>query len=117
MNSFTVEFYEKRDGKCPVLEFLNTLDLKKEAKMAREITLLEMFGANLREPHCKYIDDGIFELRVVMGSNIFRIFYFFHLNKRIIMTNGFIKKTNRIPKRELKLAKNYRKDFLQREGI
>ena len=33
------------------------------------------------------------------------------------MTNGFIKKTNRIPKRELKLAKNYRKDFLQREGI
>ena len=50
MNSFTVEFYEKRDGKCPVLEFLNTLDLKKEAKVAREITLLEMFGTNLREP-------------------------------------------------------------------
>ena len=85
MNSFTVEFYEKRDGKSPVLEFLNTLDLKKEAKVAREITLLEMFGTNLREPHCKYIDDGIFELRVVMGSNIFRIFSYYKSRKKSIL--------------------------------
>ena len=85
MNSFTVEFYEKRDGKCPVLEFLNTLDLKKEAKVAREITLLEIFGTDLREPHCKYIDDGIFELRVVMGSNIFRIFSYYKSRKKSIL--------------------------------
>ena len=42
--------------------------------------------------------------------------YFFYVGNRIILTNGFIKKTQKTPRKELELAKQYKKDFLERIG-
>ena len=42
--------------------------------------------------------------------------YFFYYGGRIILTNGFIKKTQKTPRSEIERAKQYRKDFLEREG-
>lgn len=46
------------------------------AKILREFELLEEYGNELREPYSKYIEDGIFELRIRVGTDISRIFYF-----------------------------------------
>ena len=103
---FMVAFYEKSDGTKPAVEFLQSLDNKMRAKMLRAIGLLQEFGGDLREPFSKPLGDGIFELRAQVGNNISRVLYFFIVGKRIILTNGFIKKTQKTPEREIALARN-----------
>ena len=85
------------------------------AKLVDTIQLLQDNGYELREPYCKYVSDHIFELRAKFGSNITRIFYFFHVNRIIILTNGFVKKTQKTPKEEIEKAKQYRLDYLRRK--
>ena len=61
------------------------------------------------------MEDGIFELRCKLGSNITRALYFFYVGKRIVVTNGFVKKTQNTPPGEIKLAKDRRKDWIERQ--
>ena len=116
MQKFEVIFYEKENGDCPVEEFLNSLDVKMRAKMLGLLELLEEKGTQLREPYSKPIDDGIFEIRCKIGNNISRVLYFFYYEGKIILTNGFIKKTQKTPSKEIKRAKKYRVDFKERMG-
>ena len=109
---FTVEFYEMEDGRQPVREFLLSLDKKMRAKLLHRIVLLRDNGTALREPYSKPIGDGIFELRTVFSSNITRVLYFFYRGQTIILTNGFIKKTQKTPPGEIDRAKKYRADYL-----
>lgn len=115
MSRYDVLFYEKPDGTEPAREFLDSLDRKMRAKLVKEIELLEEFGPELREPYSKAIGEGIFELRAKLGSDISRIFYFFFVGHRIILTNGFIKKTTKTPQGEKDRAKRYRAEYLSRE--
>ena len=62
------------------------------------------FGSNLVMPHTQTIEGGLFELRVKGKEGIARIFYCTRVGKRIVMLHVFIKKTQKIPKKELKLA-------------
>lgn len=112
---FQVEFYETADGKVPTQEFLDSLDPKMNAKMVGLMEILEEKGTLLREPYSAPLEDGIFELRAVQGSNISRALFFFYLQGRIVITHGFIKKTQKTPKAQIELAKKYRADFLNRQ--
>lgn len=112
---FTVEFYETTDGESPIADFLNSLDEKMRAKVVGLMEILEEKGTSLRLPYSEHLDDGIFELRCKLGSNITRSLYFFYANGRIIFTNGFVKKTQKTPNKIIELAKKYRLDFLKRE--
>ena len=114
MTDFTVIPYEKENGEAPVEDFLNSLDVKMRAKMYGMIGILQEKGNQLREPYSKHLDDGIFELRCKFGSNITRVLYFFYFKKQIILTNGFIKKTQKTPSEEIKLAKQRRSDYIRR---
>lgn len=114
MGKFIVEFYETENGNIPVEEFLKMLDVKMRAKLLGIIKILQEKGNRLREPYSKHLDDGIFELRGKVGSDISRVLYFFYYNKKIILTNGFIKKTQKTPKTEIDKAKKYRSDYLER---
>ena len=115
MSEFKMIFYEKEDGTMPVQDFLDSLDFKMRAKMLGTIEMLRKNGNQLREPYSKPLDDGIMELRAIVGTNISRVLYFFVIGKKVILTNGFIKKTQKTPKREIDLAKKYRADYLERE--
>lgn len=116
MKEFEIIFYNKPNGSEPAKDFLLSLDKKMRAKVIMLIELLSVNGPDLREPYSKHISDGIFELRAKIRSDISRILYFFVIGKRIIITNGFIKKTAKTPKSEIELAKKYRNDFLNREA-
>ena len=113
---FQLEFYETEDGKHPVQDFLDSLDNKMAAKLIALMEILEERGTELRLPYSEALDDGIFELRCKQGSNITRALYFFYIGKRIIVTNGFVKKTQKTPVGELKLAKSRREDWIRRHG-
>ena len=88
-----------------------------QAKIFKNLELLEIRGNELREPFSRHIEDGIFEIRNKVGNDITGIFYFFVIGQKIILTNGFIKKTQKTPKAEITLAKKYRNDYLNREEI
>ena len=113
---YKLEFYVTADGKEPVIDFLDSLDSKMGAKLLGLMELLEKNGPLLREPYSAPLGDGIFELRCKLGSNITRTLYFFYTGKQIVVTNGFVKKTQKTPRQEIKLAKERRKDWLSRKG-
>ena len=112
---FDVIFYDLPNGREPVREFLDSLDHKMRAKMLREIGLLAVNGNDLREPDSKSVGNGIFELRAKVGSDISRVLYFFFVGQRVILTNGFIKKTAKTPPAEKERALRYRAEYLSRE--
>ena len=111
MNEYEVSFYETADGRRPAEEFIASLDKKMIAKTLKDIDLLKAVGPALREPHSKPLGDGIFELRTQVASNISRVLYFFVVGHKIILTHGFVKKTQKTPPSEIETAKTYRKDY------
>ena len=115
MQRFEVEYFEKEDGTYPAEEFILSQDVKMRAKLFRLLELLEEKGNTLREPYSKSLDDGIFEIRTKFGSDITHVLYFFAVGKKVILTNGFIKKTQKTPASEITLAKQYRADYLARK--
>lgn len=86
------EFYESQPQK--VRDKIDwTLCLLRDLDVVPEIYLKHMEGT-----------DGLYEVRVKMGSNIYRIFCFFDAGNLIVLGNGFQKKTQKTPKNEIKLA-------------
>jgi len=114
MKKFTVEFFEGENGNKPVEEFLLSLDVKMRAKLLGIIGILQEKGNQLREPYSKHIVDGIFEIRGKVGSDISRVLYFFYYDGKIILTNGFIKKSQKTPNKEIEKAIKYRINYIER---
>lgn len=85
-------------------KFISSLEESTIAKVARTIVLLEKFGFSLMMPHSKKISNNLFELRI-KGQQEARIFYCFHKGEAYLLT-GFVKKSPRIPQKELERAKN-----------
>jgi len=83
-------------------KFIKSLEKPTVAKVLRTIDLLELFGPRLGMPHAKRISEQLFELRI-RGKQEVRIFYTFYKNK-IILLHGFIKKSAKIPKKEMNNA-------------
>ena len=122
----TIEFYS--DSKdCPVENFLNSINKKTQrdqerhlnnqklkAKTLKNIYRLALEGSNARAPLSEYVADGIYELRTKQQSNIDRIFYFFVFGNKIILTNGYIKKSQKMEQNEFEKAKKYRDEYLRR---
>ena len=84
-------------------------------KLVMTLKVLQEQGNRLREPYSKHLEDGIFEVRGKVGSDISRVLYFFYYGGRIILTNGFIKKTQKTPPEEIALAQKYRADYFYRK--
>ncbi|MBP5163731.1 MAG: type II toxin-antitoxin system RelE/ParE family toxin [Spirochaetales bacterium] len=111
----TVDFYRTADGRCPVREYLDSLEPKDAVKIAFSISIVEELDV-IPSSYFKHLDDGIYEIRAQRGGNIFRLLGFFFRGSLVILTNGFSKKTQKTPKKEISLAKDRRKDFLSRQG-
>ena len=115
MQEFEIVFYKNDKGEKPVEDFLDSLSDKMRAKMLLSIRIVREKGYQTRMPYSEELEDGIFELRAKVGSDISRVLYFFVVGRKIILTNGFIKKTQKTPKSEIELAKKNRADYLSRE--
>jgi len=65
------------------------------------------------EDYLKHLEgtDGLYEIRVQIGSDIFRIFCFFDEGKLIVLANGFQKKSQKTPKSEIEKALKIKKEY------
>ena len=85
------------------------------ARYLRLTDLMVEFGANLGSPHTKSIETGLFELRVKSKEGIARVFFCTKIGKKIIMLHCFIKKSQKTPKKEIKIARTRMKEVFKNE--
>ena len=95
------------------LEFFNAQKEDDKKKFNCTLQLISIQD-RIPEKYVKHItgSDGIFEVRVEVGSDIFRVFSFFDKGNLVILVNGFQKKTQKTPKAEIKLAEKLKKEYL-----
>ena len=117
MEKYDIIFYETGNGEAPARDFIRSLTPKLTAKVLRTLDLLESNGPSLRMPYSRLLEDGIFELRVIFGTDICRVLYYFSAGRIVILTNGFIKKEQKTPRRMIELAKKYRDDYERRRRL
>ncbi|OGM28458.1 hypothetical protein A2801_00880 [Candidatus Woesebacteria bacterium RIFCSPHIGHO2_01_FULL_41_10] len=110
---FKIIYYSDISGRKPVEEFL--LELKRANNPLAEQTFkgLEKLKnrAYHKEPLSKHIEPGLWELRIRSGTNILRILYTFSKGQVVILLHVFIKKQQRIPKREIEVARKRLKEL------
>jgi phage-related protein len=65
------------------------------------------------ETYLKHIEntDGLFEIRIQLASDIFRIFCFFDQGQLVVLANGFLKKTQKTPKKEIEKALKIKEEY------
>lgn len=92
--------------------FFEKQSKKVKAKIIWTFVLLEDLQ-RIPETYLKHIEstDGLYEIRVQFGSDIFRIFCFFDRGQLIILANGFQKKTQKTPKKEIELALKIKEEY------
>ncbi len=103
----TVTFY-----KDYFVEFFVKQREKVQDKITWTLELIELLE-KIPETYLKHLEntDGLYEIRVKQGSDIFRIFCFFDKGKLIVLTNGFQKKEQKIPKKEIEKALKIKKEY------
>ena len=94
------------------LDFVSSLPLKVKAKISWVIDLIETVE-RVPEKHLKHIEgtNGLYEIRIAAGTNIFRIFCFFDRGKLVVLMNGFQKKTMKTPANEIERALKIKKEY------
>ena len=109
---YEVEFYKDYRDRCQVIDFLGRLQVRERAKVSKWIEMLKRQGPDLPRPYADIIKGKIRELRIGLGTNEYRFLYFFCV-KRIIITHGFIKKTDKVPVEDIKMADRIMEDFMR----
>ena len=110
-----IVFYRTESGGCPIEEFLDGLTSQQALKVAWVLQLIEELDVVPVQYFKKLVHtDDIWEVRVPSGGNIFRLLGFLEGGHVVVLTHGFQKKTQKTPKKEIKLAENRKKDYLKR---
>ena len=107
MRNFRFDF-ASYDDSVPMIDFIDGLSIKERALILKNIEKLVEYKNNdysLSPKFTKYLRDGIFELKVELQNKTSRSLYFYEKNQMIIFTNGFIKKTQKTPPKEIEKAK------------
>ena len=109
-----VEFYTNSQNRCPVLEYLNSLPEKEQAKARNDLKLLREFGVLLTLPHARSLrgHKPLWELRPYPN----RLIYFLHTGRRFVVLHAFRKTKQKTPRNEIKVAERRMNEFMERLG-
>lgn len=92
--------------------FMASLSEKERLKMKYLLSLLETED-RMPVKFIKHISDGIYELRLSYSGNIYRLFFIFDEGNIVVLFNGFQKKTQKTPKKEIEKAKKIKEDYYE----
>ena len=113
-----IYFYRTESGSCPVEEFLESLQSKQAQKVAWVLQLIEEFDVVPVQYFKKLVNtDDLWEVRVQIGGNIFRIIGFLDDEQLVVLNHAFQKKTQKTPKNDIKLAEMRKRDYLNRRRV
>ncbi len=113
--------YYKKNNINLFFNFVLGLDNKRlQAKIIRDLELLQKLGYQLGLPYVKPITDcdgKIYELRTKHSSNIVRTHFFFYKQSQIFVLNAYLKKDQKASKREIKKACSYKSQIVKEEDL
>lgn len=105
-------------GRCPVEEFLDSLNSKQAQKVAWVLQLVEELDVVPVQYFKKLVgSEEIWEVRVQVGNNIFRILGFLDGAELIVLNHAFQKKTQKTPIKEIRAAERRKRDYLARNKL
>ncbi len=107
-----VIFYCETDGAVPLLQWLDSLPEKVREKCLFRVRRLAALGHELRRPEADFLRDGIYELRVGLRGQNYRMLYFFHGAVAAVLSHSLIKE-DRVPAKEIELAIRRKRMFEQ----
>ncbi|MEJ2500765.1 MAG: type II toxin-antitoxin system RelE/ParE family toxin [Campylobacterales bacterium] len=108
-----VVFFTDKNGSKPVYEWILSLEEKTKTVVLRNLDLLEQLGTGIREPYVKHLEEKLYEVRAKDHKGIYRIIYFAHTGKRFVLLHGFVKKTQKTPRKEIDIAKQRMKEMIK----
>ncbi len=113
----SVAFYRTQKGRCPVNEFLDSLPGKAAQKVAWVLKLVQELDSVPRQYLRKLTAaDEIWECRITFGGDTLRILGFYRGRSRLVLTHGFMKKTQKTPPQEIAEAQRLKADHIRRYG-
>lgn len=113
MDEYAVEYYSSDNGRCPLQEMLDEMPSKHAAKALKFLQLLEEKGPNLPRPYADALRGKIRELVVDIQHHAYRFLHFYS-GRTIVMTHGFLKKSQSTPPEEIDRAERLMNDWLRR---
>ena len=95
-------------------DFMLEQEPKVRVKIAKVIELVEQLE-RIPAKNFRFIEgtDGLYEIRVQLGSNIFRVFCFFDEGRLVVLLSGFQKKTQKTPTKEIEKAERLKKEYYE----
>lgn len=106
IHKWKIKYWESQSGDNPVFDFIEDLSDRAQSKIYYSFTLLEEYGLDLKKPYVKKMTGHDFwELRI-LGNDSLRFFYVAVVSHTFLILHGFIKKSNKTPKKEIKIAVN-----------
>ena len=115
---WTVVFYADENGRCPIKEFLGSLDDKTQLELQWSIEQLRIRNIYAREPLVRPIAGKLWELREESNTNIYRLLYFFFTGRQIVFLHGFQKKSQKTSRGEIEIAlQRLDKYVLKQKGV
>jgi phage-related protein len=112
----TIRFYETETGNTPVVDFLESLSIKENAKVTWTLNLVETLPVIPKQYMKKLVGSSdIWEVRILYSGNIFRILCFFDGDDLIVLNHAFRKKTQKTPRKDIKVAEQRKRDYLRRK--
>ena len=109
-------FYETEGGQCPVEKFIDSLSAKQAQKVTWVLSLIEELTMTPANYFKKLTNtNGIWEVRVSQGGNIFRLLGFFDGANLIVLNHAFQKKSQKTPSQAIKTAEERKMDYLKRK--
>ena len=110
-----IKFYKLLSGKSPVEEFLDSLSSKEAQKVVWVLNLIEEMETVSTKFYKQLSNcDGIIEVRAQIGKNNFKLLGFEDRGTFVVLTNGFKKKDQKVPKSEISLAQKRKNEYLKR---
>ena len=103
--------YREDDGTIPFIDWLQKQQPKVLAKCQVSLERLSELGHELRRPEADYLRDDIYELRVGMRGQNYRMLYFFYGRDVVVLSHGLTKEAT-VPAKEIDRAINRRSKFL-----
>ena len=110
-------FYKTAAGRSPIEKFLEKLSSKQAQKVVWVLSLIEDLDMVPTTYFKKMPNtDELWEVRVRIESNIFRLLGFFDGAKLVVMSHAFQKKTQKTPRQAIRLAEERKRDYFRRKG-
>lgn len=110
-------YYKTASGRAPVREFIDEQAVEVREKIFSDLARLVRFNVRLGPPYLEKVEGRDFwELRTKVRGDIYRTFYFAHTGKKFVLLHAYQKKSQRAPRKELDVAEERMRDYLQRSG-